>query len=60
MKILVTMTATLDTDKIRERPVKLAIERSAFSKQKDSLAGMWALDEVACTGVRTEITLDLL
>ncbi len=61
MKIKVTSTIILDTDKINKinNNVKAAIEKEAFNKGSDRIARLWAWDEAQQQDI-PDITLELL
>uniref|UniRef100_A0A6M3LWB1 Uncharacterized protein n=1 Tax=viral metagenome TaxID=1070528 RepID=A0A6M3LWB1_9ZZZZ len=61
MKIKVTSTIILDTDKIKgyNSSVRIAIEREAFNKGSNRVARIWAWEEANKQDI-PNITLDLL
>ena len=61
MKILVTESYILDTELIKTNPqVKHVIEKSAFNKENDNIANLWASDEAKRYGTDHKITLELI
>lgn len=62
MKVKVTMQAIIDTEKISKynTGVKNTIEKSAFNKEPDNLANLWALSEIDYQGADKKISLELL
>lgn len=59
MKIQVTIKAILDTERISDKGVKNAIEKSAFNQIKNNIAELWAVDEIYKQGISKQITLEL-
>ena len=60
MRIRVTVSSVLDTERISNKGVRYTIESSAFNKTKDSLAAIWACGEVDKQRLDKDITLELL
>jgi hypothetical protein len=60
MKVLFTMSAIIDTEKLSSKQVQNAIEKSAFNREHNNIANLWALDEIERFHIDRKIRLDLL